>query len=407
MSSSPNADRLRQGALAACALGAIFLTCIAVAQSDPEAVFNQAVDAYKHNQFTLAVQQFQQVSGAHTQEAQQYIQKMKTYREAIDVAKSEIDRSPGERDANSLDYAIQRLEQAIQIKPDGPWDPNGLLSRARDLRAQFEKKNGERGNSLAIDLCAKSVSAAEEHRYTEAAHFICAVANDNPGYQCGGDDAIHLCQVDRELAKIEVTKTEATKAEKSPSLPTTAGAAPAVHSPSLDNAIAAYDKNDFEKAQPLFQHVDANSKSIADAYLDKISRYNDALSNGEKLGHEGEYDRARASFLSAAGIKPDGPGDPQSRASSMELFLGVDRFYSGDYISAIQALKDCSQSNVRQQPLIHFYLGASELARFFVTGAEDNALHQNALNDFKVAKQGGFKAVEDISPKILRVYNDL
>jgi tetratricopeptide (TPR) repeat protein len=120
----------------------VFLLCGGLsltAQSDQEALFNQAVDAYGQNQFTLALQKFQQVTGSHTAEAQQYIQKMKAYREAVAVAKSEIDRSPDERDTNSLDYAIQRLQQAIQIKPDGPWDANGLLARARELRAQLEK----------------------------------------------------------------------------------------------------------------------------------------------------------------------------------------------------------------------------------------------------------------------------
>jgi tetratricopeptide (TPR) repeat protein len=358
------AGRLRQNALLVCIFGAMFLPFTGdslASQSDPEAIFNQAVDSYRQNQFTAALQKFQQVSGPHAQEAQQYIQKMKVYREAIDVAKSEIDRSPNELDADSLDYAIQRLEQAIQIKPDGPWDPNGLLARARDLRTQVEKKNGERGKSLDIDFCAKSVAAAEQHHYAEAAHFICTVANDNPGYQCGGDDAVHLCQVDNELAKIDKNASAQTSArsENTPPRP------------------------------------------------DRDTTYTDAIAAGEKFAHDGLYEQARASFLRAASIKSDGPGAPQNQASIMELFLGLDRFYSGDYASAIQALKDCSQSAALKQPLVHFYLGASELARFLVSGSEDDALHQNALNDLKMAKQAGFKATEDISPKILRVYNDL
>jgi hypothetical protein len=376
----------------------VALACSLAAQTDQDALFNQAVDTYKQNQFTQAQQKFQQVTGSHTQEALQYIQKMKAYRDAIDVAKSEIDRSPDERDANSLDYAIQRLEQAIQIKPDGPWDPNGLLAKARDLRAQFEKKNTERSKTVDSDFCAKAIAAAEQHHYGEAARFVCAVANDNPGYQCGGDEAVHLCQVDTELARIDKTApaNAPTAVERTP------------HSPALDKAVAAYDKNEFEQAHKLFQQADSNSKSVAAMYLEKITHYNDAWSAAQQQARDGKYEQARASFLTAANIKPDGPGDPQAHASTMELFLGLEHFYSGDYPVAIQALQDCARTNISKQSLVHFYLGASELARYFVTGSEDSALHENALNDLRVAKQAGFKAIDqEVSPKILKVYNDL
>ena len=92
----------------------------------------------------------------------------------------------------------------------------------------------------------------------------------------------------------------------------------------------------------------------------------------------------------------------------MELFLGLDQFYSGDYESAIQRLQECARTGTQKQPLILFYLGASKLARFFVTGSEDSILRQDALNDLKQAKQAGFKITgEDVSPKILQAYKAL
>ena len=92
----------------------------------------------------------------------------------------------------------------------------------------------------------------------------------------------------------------------------------------------------------------------------------------------------------------------------MELFLGLDQFYSGDYQSAIQHLQNCAKTGTQKQPLVRFYLGASELAKYFVTGAEDTTLHQEALNDLKQAKQAGFNpSGQDLSPKILQVYKDL
>src|SRR5579864_3533387 len=73
-------------------------------QNDSEVLFNEAVDAYNHNFFTQALSKFQQVSGAHASEAQQYMKKINSYQGAVEVAKSAIDRSPDEQDAKNLEY---------------------------------------------------------------------------------------------------------------------------------------------------------------------------------------------------------------------------------------------------------------------------------------------------------------
>ena len=92
----------------------------------------------------------------------------------------------------------------------------------------------------------------------------------------------------------------------------------------------------------------------------------------------------------------------------MELFVGLDQFYSGDYAQAILHLQNCAHNGLQKQPLVHFYLGASELGRYLVTGSEDANLRQEALNDLKQAKQAGFKTTgQDVSPKILQAYKDI
>ena len=385
-------------------------------QADQDALFNQAVDAYNHNLFPQAMTKFQQVSGPHAQEAQQYIKKMNAYLEAMQLAKGIMDRSPDERDANSLEFAIQQYQQAINIKPDGPWQPADQLVKARALWAQVSKAHAASSKTMNTEFCAKALAAVQQHNYKEAARFACPLANDNPGYSCGGDEAVHLCQQNTELAKLDRnTPDKSSLGSRTPdkrppdrSASTAVPVEPAAHSSSFDKAKAAYDGNDFERARTLFQRVDADSKPAASDFLDKISRYNTAFASGEKQSGDAQYESARAAFASAAAIKPDGPGDPQVRASRMELFVGLDQFYSGDYQSAIQHLQNCARTGLQKQPLVHFYLGASELARFFVTGNEDPTLHQDALNDLKQAKQAGFKtAGQDVSPKILQVYNDL
>ena len=364
-------------------------------QSDSETLFNQAVAAYQQNQFTPALEKFQQVSGPHAQEAQQYIGKINVYKEAVSAAKSILDRSADERDARSLAYAIEQLESAIKIKPDGPWQPAQLLEKARALKAEVEREHAESSKSADRSLCDRTLAAAQEHHYKEAAQLSCLLADDNPGYSCGGDEAVHLCELNTELAKIDK------------SVPV-ASPQPGVRSTCLDQAQAAYEKNEFERARSSLQRCSVDSKIAANEFLDKISRYNNSFASGEKLGRDGQYEQARAAFLEAAGIKSDGPGDPQKRAALMELFLGLDRFYSGDYVSAIARLQDCARANTEKQPLVRFYLGASELARFFATGGEDSTLRQDALDDLKLAKKAGFQASgQDVSPRILQVYRDL
>jgi len=398
----PRASALQISLLLIAFLLAVPISSLArpVPQTDQEALFSEAVDAYNHNLFTQAQSKFQQVTGAHAPDAQQYMSKIKAYQDAIGLAKSAIERNPDEQDAKNMEYAIQQLQLAIKVKPDGPWNPNEMLNRARELKAQVEKTHADRSKAMATEYCSKAVDAIKAHHYKVAAQFICAVANDNPGYSCGGDEAVHMCGVNTDLAKLDKT-------------PASGEQEPLAHdsnsqSAGLDQAKAAYDKNDFERARRFFQSANGEAKPEADQYLDKISRYTDAIANAEKASRDGQYEQARTAFLRAATIKPDGPGDPQIRASAMELYLGLDRFYAGDYGAAIQQLQSCARAGLQKQPLVHFYLGASELGKFLVTGSEDSTLQQAALNDLKQAKQAGFKAVgHDVSPKILQVYNDL
>ncbi len=368
----------------------------AAPQSDQDALFNQAVQAYNQNQFTPALEQFQKISGLHTQEAQAYSGKIKAYKEAMMAAKSIVDRSADERDGRSLAFAMEEVEEAMKIKRDGPWQPSELLEKARTLKAEVEKTHAETSKNADRGFCDRALAAATQHHFKEARLFSCLLADNDAAYSCGGDEAVHMCESNTELAKLDKGATAQVESGPSP------------HTASLDRARAAYDSNDFERARNLLQGVNGDSRPAAEELLQKISRYSESLATGEKLSREGKYEEAQAAFLSAAGIKPDGPGNPQPRAARMELFLALDQFYSGDYTSSTRHLESCARTSTGKPPVVHFYLGASELARFFLTGREDSALHQEALNNLKLAKQSGFKlSGQEISPKIRQVYEDL
>ena len=380
----------------------LFVTAALPAQdnsspSDSDTLFAHAVQDYTQNHFSDARAEFEKVQGAHAQEAQQYIAKIKAYTEDMQLATGITRRSPDELDATSVEYAIQKYEDALKIKPDGPWHPAQELEKAKTLHSQLVQQSSKGIEARDRDFCAKAQGAAQEHHYKEAQLLICPVANDNPAYSCGGDEAVHMCQQMSELARFSAPTAEAPVPRQ-----------PKTNTGIIDKATAAYEKNDFERARTLFAQAPAELKSAAAEYLDRISRYQGLISQAEKLSKTSSYENARIAYTSAANIKPDGPGDPRAQALLMELEEGIDQFYSGDYVSATHNLEGYARDSTEKAPLVHFYLGASKLARFFLAGSEDASLRQDALNDLKTAKQAGFNAKgQDVSPRILQAYNDL
>ena len=382
------------------------LSVVCCAQADLDQLFSQAVQDYTQNRFSDASAKFAKVEGSHAQEAQQYLAKINAYKDAMSVAKGIMGRSADELDSSSIDFAIQKYEDAIKIKSDGPWHPADELEKAKSTKAQLEQKRAASSQAMDRDFCQKAVGAKEEHHFKEAASYACPLANDNPAYSCGGDEAVHLCQQMTELAKLD-TRSGTKIDSKAP-----AGAAsprlPAPGDNVLDQAQAAYDSNDFPRARILFGLTPEEVRPVANEFLDKMSRYQDSVAQAEKLSKSGQYEEARNAYANAMNIKPDGPGDPHAKALLMELAEGLDQFYSGDYASASQHLDAYARASGEKQTLAHFYLGASKLARFFLTGSQDAGLRQDALNDFKIAKQAGFKAdAQDVSPKLLQAYKDL
>ena len=384
-------------------------SAVGAPQSSQDDLYNQAVQEYGQNQFSPALEKFQKITGPHAQDAQRYIAAIKAYTDAMSAAKGIMDRSPDEQDANSLQYAIEKLQAAIKIKPDGPWQPAQLLQKAQALKAQIVQQRAAGTAARDRDFCAKAVGAAAQHRYKEAALYICPVANDNPAYACGGDEAVHMCEQMNDLAKLEKgTHPSSDEHRTGSASASSAGTGAGSTDSKLERAKAYYEKNDFQHAQAEFRKVSGDMKPSANEYLDKISRYQDAMTQGNQATQNSKYEDAETAFRNAASIKPDGPGAPQTQALLMELMIGLDQFYSGDYVSATGHLEAYARESTDRQALVHFYLGASKLARFFLSGGDDAKLRNDALNDLKLAKQAGFKTTgQDVSPKILQAYNDL
>jgi len=364
--------------LLATAISAFCLTSLGFSQSNEDQVFEQAVQAYNHNDFTDTLKSFETITGAHAEEAKQYANKIKAYREAMTLGESVLNRTPDELDLRSLDYAIEKFEEVFSIKSDGPRDPKGKIEKAKTLKAPLEQQ-GSTSEAWEREFCQKAVEAASAHRYKEAALYSCPVANDSPGFLCGGDEAVHLCQQMRELA-------ESPAVEKSGS--------------SLQAAIAAYESNNFDRANKLLQAVDESHQGEARQYLQRIASYQFFMKQAQESLRSLKYDQARANYQEAARIKADGPGEPNAQAILMDLEQGISAFYSGNYDDADLCLAAYAQESNQRPGLTHFYLGASKLSRFLLGGKQDRSLGEEALSEFRIAKQQGFEATkQEVSPK--------
>lgn len=360
--------------------------------------FTQAVDAYNANRFTDAQNLFSTVTGAHAQEAKAYLDKIRSYRDALETAQTMLNRSPDEMDSGSLQFAIRQIQQAIAIKPDGPYHPGDLLAKAKALQAKVAAGEQASAASRDQDFCRKALDAAKAHRYKDAARLSCLVANDNPGFACGGDEAVHVCQ---QMEELEASHPAGGSAEPP------AQVAASDKSDQFEKARVAYEANDFDQAKKLFQRVTGDQKPEAGEYLDKIERYRVAMEHAAKLLRAADYQDARLAYREAAGIKPGGPGKPEEQAAIVDLQQGIDEFYSGHYAEAQQYLSTYNQENPQKPDLAHFYAGASKLAQFYLTGGQDAGLHDGALDEFRQARKAGFSPNgQPVSPKILSAYQE-
>src|SRR6266852_1045751 len=375
----------------------------ASSEAEQQERYNQAVQAYTQNRFTDARTLFEGVRGSHSEEAKKYLVNINAYREAMQVADDAMRRSPDELDAANLDFAIGKYQEAIAIKSDGPWNPKEKLEKAIAQKGKILLQSRPSTEARDRNFCDKLLKATAAHAYDQAKYLACALANDDPGYSCGGDEALRLCQQMKELAQIGSRHSGSapkTQDGSSASIPRDAN-----QKSVFDTAKAAFEANDFEKARVAFQRVAGEEKASAQEYLAKIGQYENSMRQGAKLSQQDEkYGEARAAYQDAAKIKPDGPGNPQEQAGLMALQEGVSEFYDGNYSQAGQSLSDYVQDNTQKADIAHFYMGACELARFFLTGDQDGSLREQALGDFRKAKEAGFRPKNhEVSPKILKV----
>ena len=90
-----------------------------------------------------------------------------------------------------------------------------------------------------------------------------------------------------------------------------------------EQALQAYNRNDFPTAKSLLPQVTGGPRAgDAQALLNKIKQYEQAMSQGDQLANAKNWKGALQAYNEAAGFKPDGPGDPRSKVQDAQRQQG-------------------------------------------------------------------------------------
>lgn len=204
------------------------------------------------------------------------------------------------------------------------------------------------------DLYKQAQTAAAAGRVEEAARLYCDTAAEDPAYR----DAKQLCTIFTQEAAREarrnaerfndgvalfnsgdydgaeqkfrnvkagthVAEAQAYVSTRIPAARASAKAAgeEAAANKKFDEAIQAYNSNNFSSARTLFQQVAGKRQGEAQSYVQKMQQYEQAMNEGDRLAAANDARKAIISYTDAANLKGDGPGDPRGRISRMQQIL--------------------------------------------------------------------------------------
>ena len=208
------------------------------------------------------------------------------------------------------------------------------------------------------DKFKEANQAVTDKDFDKASKLFCDIANDDPTFHNG--DAKMNCQIYTDMARREDTKNDQrftdgvnyfnagkyddaqhefknihygkhfneaqnylnAKIPQAIANAKTQGDEAAAQA-KFDQAVQAYNRNDFDGASNLFGQVTGKHQSEAQNYLNKIKQYQQAMAEGDRLAGAKNYRAALNSYNDAATIKGDGPGNPHDKANQMQLAMNA------------------------------------------------------------------------------------
>ena len=354
--------------------------------------FQEGLKAFNEKRYDDAKQKFQNVrTGPRADEARQYVNS----KIPGAIAAQEREASAGAAEAAQS----QKFEQGVQAFNRNDFNgARGLFSQvtsgnhAGDAQnylnrmKQFESAMGE-GDRLAA---AKNYKAAQGS-YNEAA----TLKGDGPGDPRGkASQMANLASGSTTAPPVTTTTATTTKppVTTTPTPPITrAPVAAAVKEPSKPKVDVSKLLDEAEAAKGRGDIASAKSKYIAVLAADEKNVQ-------AKVGLES---------------LPKETGPAERKASSeadVMLAKGIREYYQGLFEKAEVHIDDYLNVNGSKTGLSHFYMGASKLTRFYLSGERDSGLKRDAEAAFRLAKQtAGFKPPGEsfVSPKILKAYQDV
>jgi hypothetical protein len=324
-----------------------------------------------------------------------------------------------------LSPAVQASKKKDLLKQAQAAEKAGDAEGAQSAYCQLSQVDQK--NDAARAKCAEYTQRADQHnediRKQDAARIAAGVAAIAQGHfdeakqqfrsvegKDSRDEASRYLTVIIPQAELKF-KTDQEKA-----------AAEAKNNEIYQQGLAAYKRNEFDKAKPLLASVAGDNANNAQKLLVQMDDYTKSVDKGDSLEHAANYQTALESYNRALKIKRDGPGNLKEKIAAVNVKLsqlkqaneqplldGITAFYDGNFQLAEEMFSAFPGSGSKRA-LALFYLGASELSRYYLAGADDKSkdLYNQAIEHFRQARlaANGFSPPQHyVSQRILGVFN--
>jgi len=338
------------------------------------------------------------IKNGKLEDAEELLKKIKIP-DLAEQAKDDLSRIATLRSEQSAAAAVDRnFQQAVQAYNSNDFVRahdafSGITgARAADARSYVDKIN--RYQALMSDARAKA--DAKDFKgaaalYQEAANIKADGPNDPRG------NITQMNQLAAQAAAAAVTPPTQTN-------PTTT----ANTTPSKTEESHPTDTRTAAIKQPA-PHVDS-AKLLKEA--------NAARSKGQIGAARGKYlavlatDAGNAEARAGLQQMEAAPaGNTQSAGAEADVMLGraIGEFYNGQFEESDVHIRDYLSVNGAKKGLAYFYEGASKVMRYYLGGAQDRQLQEEARSAFVKAKQAAdFRPPDQklVSPRVLTAYSE-